>query len=112
MVQALMQAILERCGYHVLAARNVHDALRLAQEGHEQIRLLLTDTIMRGMNGPELAKRVQTMRPEIKVLFMSGYTDKMISCTTALDPGTAFIQKPFTPQTLTRKVHEMLNPIS
>ena len=109
MVRALTQAILERNGYHVLAARNVHDALRFAQEGPEQIHLLLTDTIMPGMNGPELAKQVQSIRPEIKVLFMSGYTDKVISCTAALEPGIAFLQKPFTPQTLTQKVREVLN---
>ena len=109
MVRALAQAILERYGYHVLAARNVHDALRFAQEGPAQIRLLLTDTIMPGMNGPELAKQVQSIRPEIKVLYMSGYTDKVISCTASFEPGTAFLQKPFTPQTLTRKVHEVLN---
>ena len=109
MVRALAQAILERYGYDVLAARIVHDALRFAQEGAAQISLLLTDTIMPGMNGPDLAKRVQSARPEIKVLFMSGYTDKVISCTAALESGTAFLQKPFTPQTLTRKVHEVLN---
>jgi two-component system, cell cycle sensor histidine kinase and response regulator CckA len=111
-VLALTQAILERYGYHVLAARDVYYALRIVQESHEQIRLLLTDTIMPGMNGLELAKRVQAMRPEIKVLFMSGYTDKEISSTTALDPGTAFLHKPFNPQALIHKVHEMLNPIS
>jgi PAS domain S-box-containing protein len=111
MVRALAQAILERCGYHVLAARNVHDALRFAQEGPGQIHLLLTDTIMPVMNGPELAKRFQSIRPETKVLFMSGYTDKVISYTAALEPGTAFLQKPFTPQTLTHKVHEVLNAI-
>ncbi len=109
MVRALAQAILERYGYHVLAARNVHDALRFAQEGSAQIRLLLTDTIMPGMNGPELAKQIQSIRPEIKVLYMSGYTDKVISCTASFEPETAFLQKPFTPQTLTRKVHEVLN---
>ena len=112
MVRALSQAILERYGYHVLAARNVHDALRFAQEGPEQIHLLLTDIIMPEMNGLELAKRIQSIRPEIKVLFMSGYTDKVISSTAALEPGTAFLQKPFTPQTLRHKLHEMLNPIS
>ena len=112
MVRALAQAILERYGYHVLAARNVHDALRFAQGGSEQIHLLLTDTIMPGMNGPELAKQVQSIRPEIKVIYMSGYTDKVISCTEAFEPGTAFLQKPFTPQTLTQKVHEVLNAIS
>jgi two-component system, cell cycle sensor histidine kinase and response regulator CckA len=109
MVRGLAQAILERYGYHILAPRNVHDALRFVQDDPGQIRLLLTDTIMPGMNGPELAKQVQAIRPEIRVLFMSGYTDKVISCTAALAPGTAFLQKPFTPQTLTRKVHEVLN---
>ena len=111
MVRALAQAILERYGYHVLAARNVHDALRLAQEGSGQIHLLLTDTIMPVMNGPELAKRFLSYRPETKVLLMSGYTDKVISYTAALEPGTAFLPKPFTPQTLTHKVREVLNAI-
>jgi CheY-like chemotaxis protein len=111
MVRALAQAILERYGYTVLAARNVHDALRLAQEGPVQIHLLLTDTIMPVMNGPELAKRFRSIRPETKVLFMSGYTDKVIVNTAALEPGTAFLQKPFTPQTLTHKVREVLNAI-
>ena len=112
MVRAMTQDILERYGYHVLTARNVHDAVRFAQEGPEQIHLLLTDTIMPGMNGPQLAKRIQSIRPEIKVLFMSGYTDKVISCISEFEPGTAFLQKPFTPQTLSHKVHEMLNAIS
>src|SRR5712692_2175578 len=111
MVRALAQAILERYGYQVLATRNVHDALRFAQEGTGPIHLLLTDTIMPVMNGPELAKRFRSIRPETKVLFMSGYTDKVISYTAALEPGTAFLQKPFTPQTLTQKVHEVLNAI-
>jgi len=60
------------------------------------------------MNGPELAKRFRAIRPETKILFMSGYTDNVISYTAALEPGTAFLQKPFTPQTLTHKVHEVL----
>jgi CheY-like chemotaxis protein len=111
MVRALAQAILERYGYHVLAARNGHDALRFAQEGPGQIHLLLTDTIMPEMNGPELAKRFLSFRPETKVLFMSGYTDKVIGYAGALEPGTAFLQKPFTPQTLTHKVREVLNAI-
>ncbi len=112
MVRALAQAILERYGYHVLAARNVQDALHFAQESQEPIHLLLTDTIMPGMNGPELAKQVQSIRPETKVLYMSGYTDKVIACTEVFEPGTAFLQKPFTPETLTHKVHEVLNAIS
>jgi PAS domain S-box-containing protein len=109
MVRALAQAILERYGYRVLAARNVQDALRFAQESQEPIHLLLTDTIMPVMNGPELAKQFRSIRPETKVLFMSGYTDKVIAYTAALEPGTAFLQKPFTPETLTGKVREALN---
>jgi CheY-like chemotaxis protein len=110
-VRALAQAILERCGYHVLAPGNGQAALRFAQESQEPIHLLLTDTIMPVMNGPELAKQLRSIRPETKVLFMSGYTDKVIAYTSALEPGTAFLQKPFTPQTLTQKVHEVLNGI-
>jgi len=63
------------------------------------------------MNGPELAKRFLSVRPETKVLFMSGYTDKVIGYVGALEPGTAFLQKPFTPQILAHKVREVLNAI-
>ena len=98
--------------FTVLVARNVPDALHLAQEGSRQIHLLLTDTIMPVMNGPELAKRVRSIRPETKVLLMSGYTAKVISHTATLEPGTGFLQKPFTPQTLTQKVHELLHESS
>jgi two-component system, cell cycle sensor histidine kinase and response regulator CckA len=111
MVRALAQAILERNGYTVLVARHVHDALRFAQERPEQIHLLLTDTIMPMMNGPELAKRLRSLRPETKVLFMSGYTDKVIANTAAGEPGNTFLQKPFTPRTLTNKVREALSAI-
>jgi two-component system, cell cycle sensor histidine kinase and response regulator CckA len=110
MVRALAQAILERNGYTVLAMKHVHDALSVAQDGSRTIHLLLTDTIMPGMNGPELAKRIQTLRPEVKVLLMSGYTNKAFLSTAAWEPGAAFLQKPFTPQTLAHKVREILTP--
>jgi len=108
MVRGLAQAILALNGYTVLAAKSVTDALRFAQEELQPIHLLLTDTIMPGMNGPELAQQVLAMRPAMKVLFMSGYTDKVLSSITAWEPGTAFLQKPFTPQTLGDKVREIL----
>jgi signal transduction histidine kinase len=108
MVRALAQAILERYGYTVLVAKHVNDALRIAQEGPKAIHLLLTDTIMPGMNGPELAAHVLAIRPEMKVLYMSGYTDKVFTSTAAWKPGTAFLQKPFTPKTLGHKVREIL----
>jgi len=109
MVLVLAQTILERYGYTVLAAQNVQDALRFAQEGQGPIHLLLADTIMPDMNGPELAKRILSIRPQMKVLHMSGYTDKVIVKTAALDSGFAFLQKPLTLETLTRKVREVLN---
>jgi CheY-like chemotaxis protein len=108
MVRALAQAILERNGYTVLAAKHGNDALRMAQEGTKAIHLLLTDTIMPGMNGPELAQQVLAIRPAIKVLYMSGYTDKAFMSPAAWEPGSAFLQKPFTPQTLGDKVREIL----
>ncbi len=107
MVRALAQAILERYGYTVLATRNVTDALRLAQEDNRTLHLLLTDTIMPGMNGPALADRVLSLRPAIKILYMSGYADKAFTPTDTWEPGTAFLQKPFTPQMLAHKVREM-----
>jgi signal transduction histidine kinase/ActR/RegA family two-component response regulator len=112
MVRALAQAILTRYGYTVLAARNVNDALQFAQDSSCQIHLLLTDTIMPVMNGPELARRFLVIRPGTKILFMSGYTDKVISLTAALEPGTTFLHKPFTPQTLTQRVRQSLDAIS
>jgi Response regulator containing CheY-like receiver, AAA-type ATPase, and DNA-binding domains len=91
-----------------LPAKNVTDALRFAQEELQPIHLLLTDTIMPGMNGPELAQQVLALRPAMKVLFMSGYTDTVLMSTAAWETGTAFLQKPFTPQTLGDKVREIL----
>ena len=108
MVRALAQAILERHGYTVLAARNVTDALRMAEDGARMIHLLLTDFIMPGMKGPELAERILAIRPATKVLYMSGYTDKAFTSEAAWEPGPAFLQKPFTPQTLAHKVRKML----
>jgi CheY-like chemotaxis protein len=109
MVLAMAQAILKRYGYTVLAAQNVQDALRLVEENNGPLHMMLTDTIMPGMNGPELAKCVLSLRPRTKVLYMSGYTDKVIVKTAALDPTAAFLQKPLTPESLTRKVREVLD---
>jgi two-component system, cell cycle sensor histidine kinase and response regulator CckA len=111
MVRALTQAILERYGYTVLATRTVRDAMCFAEADPRPVHLLLTDTIMPGMNGPELAKQLLVIRSHIKVLYMSGYTDKVFPNSGSPEPGTRFIQKPFTPQTLARKVRDVLNAI-
>ena len=108
MVRSLAQVILERNGYTVLAARNVSDALRMAEQGGRSIHLLLTDVVMPGMNGPALAERILAIQPATKVLYMSGYTDRDLSSAAAWESGPAILQKPFTPQTLSHKVHEML----
>jgi YesN/AraC family two-component response regulator len=72
------------------------------------IEVLITDVVMPGMSGRELAKRVSAARPNIKVLFLSGYTEDAIIHEGVLEPGTAFLQKPFTLQMLSRKVREVL----
>jgi two-component system, cell cycle sensor histidine kinase and response regulator CckA len=108
MVRALAQTILERNGYTVFAARSVKDALRMIEEEPNMIDLMLTDIVMPGMSGPELAERIRASRPATKVLYMSGYTDRELTSATAWEFGPAILQKPFTPQTLSHKVHEML----
>jgi len=101
-------AVLGGYGYPVLAARDGEDALRIMGEFEGEISLLLTDVVMPRMGGRELFDRIRERNPAIKVLFMSGYTDDAIVHHGALDPGTAFLQKPFSAISLARKVKEVL----
>jgi CheY-like chemotaxis protein len=101
--------MLERQGYEVLSAPTPVDAVRLAETHHGEIDLLLTDVIMPEMNGTELAKRLAIPYPDIKCLFMSGYTASAIAHHGVLDEGVRFIQKPFTVQNLAAKVREALD---
>lgn len=73
------------------------------------IHLLLTDVVMPQMTGPELAQRISLLRPEIKVLYVSGYTSDALAQHNMIAPGTAFLQKPFTPETLARQVRAVLD---
>jgi hypothetical protein len=108
-VRGIVLNILRRQGYHVLAAQNGGEALLLC-EGHQgKIDLLLTDVVMPQMSGPELAKRLAAVRPETKVLCMSGYTDDSIVRHRVLESGVAFLQKPVTPAALAKKLREVLD---
>jgi CheY-like chemotaxis protein len=107
-VRAVAQEILKRLGYTVLVANDGHSALQLARARPDTIHLLITDVIMPEMSGRQLADRLKEQRPGLKVLFVSGYTDDAIVRHGMLEPGIAFLQKPFTPQKLARKVREVL----
>ncbi len=108
-VRALAREALERAGYTVLEARDGREALAIAERHRGPIHLLLTDVVMPGMSGPEVAGRLTAARAGLKVLFMSGYTDNAIGQRGVLDPGTALLPKPFTPAQLTRKLREVLD---
>ena len=108
-VRTLCVQILEQLGYRVLQTLNGTEAIALAQGYGDRIDLLLTDVVMPGMNGSELATQLVPHHPEMKILFTSGYTDDTISRHGILDVGVSFIGKPYTPSALARKVREILD---
>lgn len=108
-LRKLTRKLLELCGYTVLEAKSVHDAVEIGQQYSGAIHLLLTDVVMPGMNGPELARQLNATRPEVKVLYMSGYTGQSFSGTGALESGSRFLQKPFTREGLAQKIRETLD---
>jgi two-component system cell cycle sensor histidine kinase/response regulator CckA len=107
-VRELVRETLVTRGYKVLEAENGESGLRIAQAHGAEINILITDVVMPGMGGRELAKRLLKLLPKLGVLYLSGYTEDTILHQGALDPGTAFLQKPFTLQHLARKVREVL----
>jgi CheY-like chemotaxis protein len=108
-VRVVARGILQRNGYSVLEAHNAGEAILLCERHSGVIQLLLSDVVMPQMSGPELAKRLAKTRPEMKVLCMSGYTDDSIVRHGVLGGEMAYLQKPITPQTLMRKVREVLD---
>jgi PAS domain S-box-containing protein len=108
-VRNLCVRILERLGYRVMQAGNGDEAIGLAMGYGERIDLLMTDVVMPGMHGRELAIRLTRIHPETRVLFTSGYTDNAIVHHGVLDEGVSFIGKPYSPSALARKVRDVLD---
>jgi DNA-binding NtrC family response regulator len=96
----LGKAMLERAGYRVLVASEAEEAMQIAETHADPIHLLMTDVVMPRMNGRELANRMKERHPELRVLFMSGYTANVIAHHGVLDRDVSFVQKPFSRQDL------------
>ena len=108
-LRALAARILQALGYRVLESDSPEDALRIGEQHQEPIHLLLTDVVMPRISGRKIAESLAFLRPALKVLYMSGYTDDAVFRNGVLEPGATFIQKPFTPAALARKVREVLD---
>jgi two-component system cell cycle sensor histidine kinase/response regulator CckA len=108
-VRNIVRTLLKGAGYVVFEAPNGADAIHIADDYGDTIHLLLTDIIMPGMNGKALAENLLSKRPGMRVIFASGYAEDVIVHYGILDPGIAFMQKPFTSRTLVSKVREVLD---
>ncbi len=109
MVRDVAARTLAANGYQVLQAANGMDALRVAENDPEAIHLVMTDVVMPQLSGPRMVERLRAIRPGLRVLYTSGYTDRAVEQHAVLGAGTAFLQKPFVPDALVRKVREVLD---
>jgi CheY-like chemotaxis protein len=107
-LRAVVVDLLSQLGYHMLSAASGEEAIKVAQEYPDRIDLLLTDVVMDNLPGPELAELLLQSRPEMKVVFISGFADGSIAPNCALKPGTVLVQKPFTIRILSAKLREVL----
>ena len=108
-LRQLSSSVLDHCGYRVLKASTPEEGIAICESNHRDIQLLLTDVVMPRMNGRQLAERIQKVSPQIRVLYISGYTDNAIVHYGVLDPGLWFLEKPFTLSALVAKVREVLD---
>ena len=109
LVRKLMRTILESRGYAVLDARGGDEGFQVCRNHQGPIHVLITDVVMPRMNGKEVAKRLRSIYPDIRVLYVSGYTADAIDQRGVLETGIQFLQKPFTPLVLTNRVRELLD---
>jgi DNA-binding NtrC family response regulator len=107
-IRELSTKILSRNGYEVLAAEGGEEARRICERHDGVIHVLLSDVVMPGMNGPMVADMLTKLRPGLKVVFMSGYTDDAIVRHGVIERDLPFLQKPFTPERLANKIVEVL----
>jgi CheY-like chemotaxis protein len=108
-VRSSTRRALERAGYDVISATDGSDALRLFTEHDGGIHMVITDVVMPGLGGRELVGRLKIMKPNLPVLFVSGYTEEGVRRQGVLEPGAAYLEKPFTPERLLRRVREVLD---
>lgn len=108
-LRKMVKRILSNHGYTVIVAGHGEEALRIIHDYDNPIDLVITDVIMPRMGGKELSDRIQSLNDTMKILFMSGYTDQSIVHQGVIDPGVFFIQKPFTQQSLLKKVRDVLD---
>ena len=102
-------SMLKTFGYEVLSTNFPKEALSIAEEWGDKIDLLITDVIMPDMNGKELSSQILLMRPNIKIIYLSGYTANVIAHHGIIDEGINFLQKPFSRKELSHKIREVLD---
>jgi CheY-like chemotaxis protein len=108
MVRRLTHRILEEWGYRVLCATNGQEALKVWSENKQDIQILLTDVVMPKMNGYDLVRLLLAQQANLKVIFMSGYTDQMVEAINAEGEKPVFLQKPFTLQDLAKQLRKVM----
>ena len=108
-LREIVRIFLEHYGYHVLEASDVHEALQIAETFDGPIHLTLTDVVMPEMSGRQLFERIMEKRPDMKVLYVTGYTDDMVVRHKVLEPGVPLLEKPFSREDLARKVRSTLD---